>query len=337
MTKSSYPDEARRAIWIRILAAAKQLGKQGTSPAFSLDPVIQLRQGGSEVPIYFIGWGLHEFNLAQLIAVDHPIYAVEIPWPAKWHSATARIETGDLPTVDQLAAPYAAAIKAHNHPSRCILAGHSFGGVIAFEVCRQLALLNIQVEMILLFDAAAVYPSSHQVAWAKLKEIWQDKWLVTANDLGAGSATTRFSSSLWIIRWMLADKIRNGGRQVANWIMRPPEEPTTKLDETGRPITWPRIKYVYDKAMKCYRMSRVDCCGVLFRAESAQDSASLSLDVHLGWEGLFGRGLEIVTVPGSHLSMMQKPHASMLAREISRTLISNQRREAARSSKALIS
>ena len=266
MTKSSYPDEARRAIWIRILAAARQLGKQGTSPAFSLDPVIQLRQGGSEVPIYFIGWGLHEFNLVQLIAVDHPIYAVEIPWPAKWHSATARIETGDLPTVDQLAAPYAAAIKAHNHPSRCILAGHSFGGVIAFEVCRQLALLNIQVEMILLFDAAAVYPSSHQVAWAKLKEIWQDKWLVTANDLGAGSATTRFSSSLWIIRWMLADKIRNGGRQVANWIMRPPEEPTTKLDETGRPITWPRIKYVYDKAMKCYRMSRVDCCGVLFRA-----------------------------------------------------------------------
>ena len=320
MTKSSYPNEAHRALWTRILAAARQLGKQGALPAFNRDPVIQLRQGGSEVPIYFIGWGLHEFNLVQSIAVDHPIYAVEIPWPAEWHSATARIETRDLPTVDQLAAPYAAAIKAHNHPSRCILAGHSFGGVIAFEVSRQLALLNVQVEMILLFDAAAVYPSSHQVAWAKLREIWQDKRLLTAKDLGVGSKTTRFSSSLWIIRWMLADKIRIAGRQVVNWIMRPPEELTTKLDETGRPITWPRIKYVYDNAMKLYRMSRVDCCGVLFRAESAGDSASLSLDLHLGWKGLFGKGLEVVSVPGSHLSMMQQPHASILAREISKTL-----------------
>ena len=320
MTKSPHTDEARRALWTRVLATARQLGKQGASPALRRDPVVQLRRGEGEVPIYFIGWGLHEFNLVQSIAVDYPIYAIEIPWPAKWHSATPRIETGDLPTVEQLAAPYAAAIKAHNQPSRCILAGHSFGGVIAFDVSRQLALLNIQVEMILLFDAAAVYPSSHRVAWTKLREIWQGKRLVTANDLGAGSVTTRFSSSFWIIRWMLADKIRNAGRQVVNWIMRPPEALTTKLDETGRPITWPRIKYVYDNAMESHRMSQVDCCGVLFRAELARDSASLSLDVHLGWEGLFGKGLEIVSVPGSHLSMMQQPHASRLAREISRTL-----------------
>ena len=119
---------------------------------------------------------------------------------------------------------------------------------------------------------------------------------------------------------MFADKRRSLGRRLVNTIARRPEELTTKLDDDGRPIAWPRIKFVYDNAMKSYRMSRLDCRGVLFRAESTQNSVSLSLEVHLGWGGLFGKGLEVVVVPGDHLSMMRQPNVNILASEISKTL-----------------
>ena len=322
MTKISQTltEEARKALWKRILATARHLEKREPSPAARRPSVIQLREGSNEVPVFFIGYGLHELNLLQSITLDHPIHAVEVPWPAVWQHVAARSETEGLPTVEQIVLPYVAAIKAHTRSSRCVLAGHSFGGVMAFEASRQLAALNIQVEVVLLFNTAAVYPSSQQVAWQKLKEIWRDGPLLTTANLIAASTDNRFGSSLRIIHWMLADKIRSFGRRLIRVVVRPPEELTTKLDDTGRPITWPRIKYVYDNAMTSYRMSRLDCHGVLFRAKSAQNSASRSMELELGWKDRFGKGLEIVHVPGDHLTMMQQPHVSTLAAEISERL-----------------
>jgi len=285
-----------------------------------------MRKGSNGVPVYLIDPGLDELKLVQLIASNHPIYSVEIPWLSAWHGIAARNETEGLPTVEQIVAPYVAAIKAHANSSRCVLGGHSFGGVMAFEVARQLSLININVVEVLLLDTAADYPGSHEVAWKKLKQIW----FPVANNV---TAVGRLSSSLWIMKWMLADKTRILGGRVINAVKRRRPELTTRLDDTGKPVAWPLIKYVYDNAIKSYRMSQLDCRGVLFRAEWRQDSDSRNLEQHLGWDGLFLKGLEIVVVPGGHMTMMRQPHASVLAREMGRTLgrISAEGREASHS------
>ena len=300
-----------------MLAVAKHLRDQQPSSVSQPCPIVQVKQGGGAVPFYWIEPDLDGLKLGQLITSNHPIYAVEILWPSAWYELAAKNETKGLPTLEQIVAPYVAAIKAHTHFSRCVLGGHSFGGVMAFEAARQLALLNIRVETIFLFDAAAAYPSSHEAAWRKLKEIWS----LAANAQTTRSTTGRLTSSLWILSWLFGFKWRGLGRLITGTLSRSPGRLTTRLDDMGKPITWPRIQYVYDTAMNSYPLSQLDCRGVLFRAESRQDSTgSRSLDVHLGWDGLFGKGLEIVSVPGDHMSMLRQPHADVLAREMSAIL-----------------
>jgi thioesterase domain-containing protein len=312
-TPNNLTDEARAALWRKMLAVAKHLREQSPAPLSQTSPIVPMRQGGGEVPVYWIEPDLDEFKIAQSTTANNPIYAVEIRHPSAWYDLAARNETIGLPTVEQIAASYVAAIKAHGNFSRCILGGHSFGGIIAFEAARQFALLNIHVEMVLLLDTAAVYPSSHQAAWQKLKQIW-----APANDM---SMIDRSSNSLWTIRWLLGFKWRGLANLVIGALTHPPERLTTRLDDTGRPLTWPRIQFVYDTAMNSYLVSQVDCRGVLFRAESKQDdTGSRSLETDLGWNGLFQKGLEIVPVLGGHVSMLREPHADTLARHMSRIL-----------------
>jgi thioesterase domain-containing protein len=310
---NTFTNEARAALWNRMLALARHLREQQPLSSSLPCPIVQLRQGRGGLPVYWIDAGLDEFKLIQLLATDNPVYAVDIRWPSVWHRLATMNETRGLPTVAQIVAPYVAAVKAHTSTSRCVLGAHSFGGVMAFEATRQLALLDIHVEVILLCDAAAVYPRSREVAWQKLKEIWS---LVATNNT-AKSTAGRLTSSFWVMRWMLGLKWRGLCRLIISAIKRSPKRLIIRLDDTGRPITWPRIQYVYDNAMKTYRMSPLDCRAVLFRAESRQDAGSRSLEIHLGWDGLFRNGLEVVSVPGGHISMLRQPHARVLAREMS--------------------
>jgi thioesterase domain-containing protein len=318
-TSNSLTDEARAALWRRMLAVAKHLREQKPLSVSQSSPIVPMRQGSGGVPVYWIEPDLDEFKIGQSITANNPIYAVEIRRPSDWYDLAARNETKGLPTVEQIVAPYVAAIKAQADSSRCVLCGHSFGGVIAFEAARQLALLNIRVEAILLLDAAAVYPSSHAAAWQKLKEIW----FPATNAPTANSTTGRFINSLWIMRWLFGFKWRGLARLVTSALTRGPGRLTTRLDDMGKPVAWSRIKYVYDTAMTSYRMSQLDCSGVLFRAESQEDdddTGSRSLETHLGWDGLFGKGLKIVSVPGGHVSMLWQPNADVLAHGISQVL-----------------
>jgi thioesterase domain-containing protein len=317
-TSNTLTGEAHAALWRRMLAVAKHLREEQPLPLSQSSPIIPMRQGSGGVPIYWIEPDLDEFKIGQSVTANCPIYAIEIRRPSSWYDLAAKNETKGLPTVEEIVAPYVAAIKAHTHSSRCVLCGHSFGGVIAFEAARQLALLNIHVEMILLLDAAAVYPSSHVAAWQRLREIW----LPGTNKARAMSAAERAAESLWVTRWVFGFKWR-GLLRLFNALARPGDRLTTRLDEVGKPVIWSQIQYIYDTAMISYRVSQLDCRGVLFRAvsrETEDDTGSRSLEAHLGWDGVFRKGLEIVPVPGGHVSMLRQPHGEVLAREISQIL-----------------
>jgi hypothetical protein len=130
--------EARAALWTGIIGAAKHIGKREPLQAARRPLVVQLKPGIATTPVYFIGAGLFEFHLAQLISSEQSVYAVEIAWPSAWHDAAIANDTASCPTLEQLTAPYAAAIRAHAGASPCVLIGYSFNGNIAFEAAHQL-------------------------------------------------------------------------------------------------------------------------------------------------------------------------------------------------------
>ena len=305
-------DAARAALWTGILGAAKHIGKMAPLPARQRPVVVQLRQGGDATPIYFIGAGLYELHVAQLMPPQHSIYAAEIACPAAWHDAAARNDTGATPVLEDLVAPYVTAIHAHAGAVPCVLMGYSFHALMAFEIAHQLMAKGARVALVIALDAPAEYPKPPKAIWTNLRDVWTRP---------EQSIVARLATSFAIARWASGVATRFALRRFAETALNDPGELTTKLDTLGRPMHWPLIERLYDNSLRSYKLRQLDCRGVLFRADRAEDCPAARPDVSLGWADLFGQGLEIVQVTGDHFTMMREPpHDQALARELSMAL-----------------
>jgi thioesterase domain-containing protein len=315
-SSSPMTDEARAAVWTGILGAAKHLGKKAPLPLRQRPTVVQLRQGTSATAVYFIGAGLYELHTAQMMPPQHSIFAAEIAWPAAWHDAAARNDTDATPVLEDMVAPYVTALRAHAGSTPCVIAGYSFHASMAFEIAHQLLDKGGQVDLVMLLDAPAEYPLPHRIAWKNLR----DTWMPGASE-PAASIASRFAVSLSIVRWTLAVAGRFLKRRFFESALRDPGELTTKLDTQGRPMHWPLINRLYDNSLRSYRLRRLDCRGVLFRADRSEDCPAANVDYSLGWADLFGKGLDIIQVTGDHYTMMREhPHDQNLARQMSAAL-----------------
>lgn len=310
-------DEARAAIWNGILGAAKYIGKRELLPTKRRPSVFLLQEGGSQTPVYFINAGLHEFRLAQSLRSAHSIFGVEIPWPLAWRRAAANNETSFLPTMEKMVAPYVAELRAHARSSPCVLAGYSFGGLMAFEAAHQLKEQGVKVEMVILLDAQAQYPTErapHQVAWQQLQNEWKRAPDQRSTDQISQSIAFRLRRSCSAIWWMLLKEMRGLGR----YLIRDSGPLTSRLDEFGMPLHWTLIKRMYDHTLESYSLRCLDCRGILFRGDSEDEN---SLGDNLGWDNLFSEGLEIIQVAGDHKGMMsEEPFNRILAREMNKLL-----------------
>jgi thioesterase domain-containing protein len=310
-------DDARAFVWTGILGAAKHIARRAPLPIRQRPAVVQLKQGSSETPLYFIGAGLYELHIAQLMPVQHSIYAVEIAWPSAWHDAATRNDTEATPILEDMVAPYVAALRAHVGGTPCVLAGYSFHASMAFEIAHQLQDQGVKVELVLLLDAPAEYPAYYTIALKNLREVWAAAPGPDAAGRTPRSIASRCAISLSIVAWALREAARFVKRRFVETALRDPGELTTKLDTLGRPMHWRLIERLYANSLRSYRLRRLDCRGVVFRADRAEDCPSSNLDHSLGWNGLFDKGLEIVQVTGDHLTMMREhPYDLGLAQEM---------------------
>jgi thioesterase domain-containing protein len=293
----------------RVIDGRAPMGKRRTA-------VIPMQEGRAGPPVYFIDAGPWEFQLAQSMGEARSVFGIESPFPLAWRMAAASNEISALPTMEQLVAPYVAALSAHTRSSPCVLAGFSFGGLMAFEAAHQLRRQGGEVEAVLMMDTRAKYPTLYQAAWKILRMGAQRKAVPLSRLFKrAGKA---------INLWMLGQK-----EKVLSWpLVRVAEyrdaeqsgELSASFDEEGIPMQWALIERLYRKASKNYRPRRLDCRGILFRATPKDEGKAAALDGTLGWKNLFTAGLEIVPVAGDHHSMIQPPNNLTLAREVNAAL-----------------
>jgi thioesterase domain-containing protein len=345
-------DEARAVVWTGVLGLAKHLGKRAWH-SVKHPLVIQLKDGAAETPMYFIGTGLSELHLAKLVRSERSIFGVHIPFASAWRDAAAKRQSYALPTMEELVAPYVAALSVHARSSPCVLVGHSFNGLIAFEAARQLNQQGGKVQMVILLDTELKYPTPHHVAWQILQKDWKQSFNLQSTDRSLRSVGSRLGSSWSTIRWMLVKEMKGLGhrflatmvaahaycrqrrRQIrdfpeevrwARWNLdvRDPRKLTTMFDEKGLPWQWGLLWRLYSNALTSYQARCLDCRGVLFRAgpENPADEPSIGTlrAWSLGWDDLFSGGLEMIQVTGNHITMMQQPHIATLAQEMNKVL-----------------
>jgi amino acid adenylation domain-containing protein len=212
--------------------------------------------------------------------------------------------------LEAMAAEYVAALRAFQPAGPYYIGGWSMGGVIAFEMARQLIEQQQKVALLALIDPEA--PSGKSVEY---------KWVVLL-----GSFATDLGIPLEMLR--------------ASWdaiFTLPPMQQLNKVWAEARKLklvppdmTLADFRKLFDAFKTNAQMMRNYPGGpyagriTLFRAEKpveyigkyAPDDYRTDTDLSKGWEKWAAGGVDIHTVSGQHYTMMKEPHVKNLADEL---------------------
>jgi thioesterase domain-containing protein len=313
---------AKRARLEQTLRASLKTDSIGKSPV----EVVQLQVGSGGLPVYFIYAGPAEIELARAMGTGNPIFGIEMLWPLLWRNAAAKNNIAKLPTMDELVAPFVAAMRNHVRSSPCVLAGYSFAGVMAFEAAHQFQRQGGKVEMVMLLDAWGKRPPPGKrlplgkrstplgkrppllsVARSKLRKGWERALTTARAEHSLNSIGVRLLSTWLLFRdtleWV---KIKLTSSNIG------PISVVT--DEKHELLPCDLVGRIYEKCLSSYDFRPLDSHGFLLRASHGQNA----YDDSLGWEGLFAKGLEIVSVTGDHNTIISELTARKMTEALER-------------------
>ncbi|HLO02229.1 MAG TPA: amino acid adenylation domain-containing protein [Symbiobacteriaceae bacterium] len=268
---------------------ASILRDAGAQPPSVLVP-IQTR--GEKPPFFAIhpggGTVLCYADLARLLGSDQPFYGLQSRLVAG---------LGDThTTVEAMASEYISAIRSVQPAGPYWLGGWSLGGVIAFEVARQLRELGEEIALLILFDSSATH------ATANLTDDANDAHIDAAILVGM---IPELPLAVDHLRQLNAD-------QQLDYIVAVAEREGILAHEM-RPEDFRQAMLVHKlivKARRTYIPSGYSGTVTLVRA--AEHPGEDDADMTLGWGEAAAR-VELVTSPGNHQSMISPPHVEVLA------------------------
>ncbi|MBF8150479.1 amino acid adenylation domain-containing protein [Winogradskyella sp. F6397] len=253
------------------------------------DSLVPLKTNGHKMPIFIVHGANHNVlvfkNLSELLGDKHPVYALQ----AKGLSGD--IEPHD--SVEAMASHYISEIKSVNPDGPYALGGFSFGGIVAFEMAKQLRAEGKEVKNVALFDSYAYPHYSYLNPTAKRR-------IARLYDMG----------QLFFMLFNMFSSVKNFKRRVD----------LLKISFSGLYL---RLKYGREKqyqlqfnrtskidemhavAFKSYNLIPQDIQVDLFR--STEDIYFAHDYKNLGWEKIAKGGIRKHMIPGNHSEMFLSP------------------------------
>ena len=272
-----------------ILYQAPTIEQLAAVLAGTLDPVstclVPLRRQGSRPPLFLVsgvgGDAITFRHLVQYIDPEQPIYGVNI-------SANAFNAT-----MDEVVSHYMDEICRIFPAGPFLLGGFSSGGVIAFEIARQLRARHHEVGFLSMLDT--VCPTYFR---SKLP-FWNF------------SAVGNFVANLpfWFYyRWVAAQEKIPKIRRFFKDIIVPGTGTNSESISVPHNVVQESIRWLRDYAIKPY-----DGRIVFYRARARLLMVVSGLDKE--WEK-YSKELDVYTIPGSHLDILKEPYVRVLAEKI---------------------
>ncbi len=265
--------------------------------------LVPIHDQGSLPPLFIahgLGSNLLLFrDLAEWLGPEQPVYGIQLA-----ASPQAKVEELKL---QAFAARYVEEIGAVDPVGPYYLAGHSLGGLLVFEIARQLRNRGKEIGLLALLDCnlhvaqrGRNAASRRPVALRDNLVHWQKK---LARFFQAGMV-----NSIW--RKILYNKL-----MLKIWVLR-------RIHSEGsfHPQVFGQDPYIALFAEN-YRPEPIDDGAVLYVAgdELAPEFAGIA------WSQFIKGPLEVCRIPGSHQTIFQLPHVSVLARELARRMDASSR------------
>lgn len=285
---------------IATLARIISSGSTGTGALNQrVSPFVVLQPGGSRIPFFcFPGADENPYyfrHLAAHLGPEQPFYAMRELWPA------AERRTA---TLEEMAARYVESMHTLRNGGPWILGGHCYGGIMAFEVARQLVSRGESVQAVLLFETPA--PGYPKVVrnWTRYARAAR---LALTGRLRIGRQDA--VSHLGVVGRLAARKTTSAARRALfRSGLRTPAVPEELYDGN---VTRARV----------YSPGVLSAKVVHFISASEQHSTLILDDPRLGWRDRVRGEFEVRAIHARANSFFVEPAVSQLGREVRSLLL----------------
>jgi FkbH-like protein len=283
------------------------------------DSLVLIRAGGDKSALFLVHDGDGETmlyrNLALLLEPEHAVFGLQ------------PLAQGNAPLVHtriaEMAAHHIERIRSVQPQGPYLLGGMCAGGVIAFEMARQLQRQGETVAMVALLDSAdiAARPKSFYFASQRMqsfRSVFKHDRSVRFDRIVLAALGKSLRKVRNLITYVVAQRIKDVGAAIRIRLFRFHRDRGLQLPRSLENIP---VRAVYQFAERDFRPDGpFDGELVLFRATSGTGSDEPTAlrydDPALGWGRRATRGVRVYDVPGGHSSMLQEPHVGTLAREV---------------------
>jgi FkbH-like protein len=296
----------------------EQLARLLTDPA-RRESLVLIRDGGNKPPLFLVHDGDGETmlyrNLALLLNPDHAVFGLQ-PHSQEHVPITHT-------RIDEMAAYHIDRIRSIRSRGPYLVGGMCAGGVIAFEIARQLQSQGEEVALVALIDAADVAATPKS-------------WRFASQRIHSFATVFRQNESVRFYRrvLMILTKALRKTKNLTTYLVR---QRLIELRDAirmrlfrsflSRGLRLPRsleqipVRTVYLFAEKNYQAGApFDGELVLFRATRGEGPDEPYIERYddplLGWGKRGTRGVRVFDVPGGHSSMLQEPNVQMLAEQM---------------------
>lgn len=263
--------------------------------------VVAMQPQGSRPPLFCIhGGGGHVLrfrDLAEALGTDQPFYGLRAPLVNNLSSPDS---------VESLATKYLADIKKVQPKGPYHLAGASFGGLVAYEIACQLRSQGEEVGLVALFDTGnpafcSSLPRLRRLKFKTVRKLQRIRFrLSELREVAAGEQVKVGNELFHAVRLRISNWLWNAGYTASRWSHRP-------LPES----LWDNLKF-FTHVGACYE-PRPYSGGRIVLFKAVEQKAQFGPDAELGWGKLALGGVQVIEVPGDHMSLLAKPKVLVLA------------------------
>lgn len=273
--------------------------RQHTASASEPSTLVEIQPEGSRPPLFFVhpsgGNVLCYFELSRNLGADQPFYGLQ---------SAGLIDGQPLySSIEHMAAHYIEAIRGVQREGPYCLGGWSMGGVVAFEMARQLQSSGEQVSLLALIDATA--PGSND-----LPAIADELTLMAtfAQDLGLSWEHLTISLEE-LMRLEPDEQLRYLLERAKAATVVPPDFDVVHIRRLFR-VFKNNVQAMLSYVPQPYQ-GRV----TLFRADKQiKDNPAGET---MGWAAFALEGVEVHASPGNHFTVVREPDVKVLAEKLS--------------------
>ena len=233
-------------------------------------------------------------ELARQLGPDQVLYGLQ---------AAGFDEREPLAEIEEMAAVYINEMRGVQPAGPYLLGGWSFGGVVAYEIARQLHEQGEEVALLALIDSHVPVASGYDYANDHAALV-----IMFARDLFGNLGDDVLATYTELQQRTPDEQLHYLLDQAVSAHVLPPE---TGVEQMRRLFKVYRANFL---AREKYRPAAYAGRITLLRASEAVDDHDQAHD--LGWSDLAAAAVDVQFVPGSHYTMMRKPHVAALAEHL---------------------